>query len=74
MQTDGRTDTTTLMFTFRNFASVPKNEKFRHVNGIRTPSNTTIFNFKGKSIPLQAWTGPEGSRMSRLSNFKTVGT
>jgi hypothetical protein len=27
-----------------------------------------------KSIPLQAWTGPEGSRRLRLPDFKTVGT
>jgi len=29
---------------------------------------------KGKAIPLQAWTGPEGSRRSRLPDFKTIGT
>jgi len=29
---------------------------------------------KGKAIPLQAWTGPEGSRRVRLPDFKTVGT
>jgi len=29
---------------------------------------------KGKPIPLQAWTGPEGSRSLRLPDFKTVGT
>ena len=29
---------------------------------------------KGKAIPLQAWTGPEGSRSLRLPDFKTVGT
>jgi len=29
---------------------------------------------KGKTIPLQAWTGPEGSRMLRLPDFKTIGT
>jgi hypothetical protein len=29
---------------------------------------------KGKAIPLQAWTGPEGSRKLRLPDFKTVGT
>ena len=29
---------------------------------------------KGKAIPLQAWTGPEGSRRMRLPDFKTVGT
>jgi hypothetical protein len=29
---------------------------------------------KGKAIPLQALTGPEGSRRFRLSDFKTIGT
>ena len=29
---------------------------------------------KGKAIPLQAWTGPEGSRRLRLLDFKTIGT
>jgi len=29
---------------------------------------------KGKAIPLQAWTGPEGSRKLRLPNYKTIGT
>jgi len=29
---------------------------------------------KGKVIPLQAWTGPEGSRRLRLPDFKTIGT
>jgi hypothetical protein len=24
---------------------------------------------KGKAVPLQAWTGPEGSRRSRLPDF-----
>jgi hypothetical protein len=28
---------------------------------------------KGKAVPLQAWTGPEGSRRLRLSDFKTIG-
>jgi len=28
----------------------------------------------GKAIPLQAWTGPEGSRRLRLPDFKTVST
>jgi hypothetical protein len=27
-----------------------------------------------KAIPLQAWTGPEGSRRLRYPDFKTVGT
>ena len=29
---------------------------------------------KGKAIPLQAWTGPEGFRRLRLPDFKTIGT
>jgi len=29
---------------------------------------------KGKAIPLQAWTGPEGSRRLWLPDFKAVGT
>jgi hypothetical protein len=29
---------------------------------------------KGKAIPLQAWTGPEGSRRLRLPDFRTIGT
>jgi len=27
---------------------------------------------KVKAIPLQAWTGPEGSRRMRLPDFKTI--
>jgi len=27
-----------------------------------------------QAIPLQAWTGPEGSRRMRLPDFKTIGT
>jgi len=29
---------------------------------------------KGKTIPLQAWTGRDGSRRLRLTDFKTIGT
>jgi hypothetical protein len=29
---------------------------------------------KGKTIPLQAWTGSEDSRRLRLPDFKTIGT
>jgi len=28
---------------------------------------------KGKAIPLQAWTCPEGSRRLMLPDFKTIG-
>jgi hypothetical protein len=33
-----------------------------------------LFIEKGKAFPLQAWTGPEGSRKLRLPDFKTIGT
>jgi hypothetical protein len=29
---------------------------------------------KGKATPLEAWTGPEGSRWLRLPDFKTIST
>jgi hypothetical protein len=29
---------------------------------------------KGKAIPLQAWTSPEGYRRLRLPDFNTIGT
>ena len=29
---------------------------------------------KGKAIPLQAWTGPEGFRRLRLTDFNTIDT
>jgi len=39
--------------------------------GLAQPS---IQGVKGKAIPLQTWTGPEGSRRVRLPYFKTIGT
>jgi hypothetical protein len=33
-----------------------------------------VYKVKDKAIPLQAWTGREGSRSLRLPDFKTVGT
>ena len=37
-------------------------------------SITNIYIGKGKAVPLQAWTGPEGSRRLRLPGFKTIST
>jgi hypothetical protein len=34
----------------------------------------TLGKSKGKAIPLEAWTGPEGSRKLRLQDFKTIDT
>jgi hypothetical protein len=33
-----------------------------------------VFKVKGKAVPLQALTGPEGSRRLRLPDFKTIST
>jgi len=35
----------------------------------RDSANITV---KGKAIPLQAWTGPEGSRELRFPDFVTT--
>jgi hypothetical protein len=43
-----------------------------HRNGQN--SLCVINGYKGKAIPLQAWTGSEGSRSLRLPDFKTIGT
>jgi len=39
--------------------------------------NTQLFEtcrrqYKGKSVPLQAWSGPEGSRKLRIPDFMTM--
>jgi hypothetical protein len=36
--------------------------------------NCQISRVKCKVIPLEAWTGPEGSRKLRLQNLKIIGT
>jgi uncharacterized protein (DUF2237 family) len=33
-----------------------------------------LFKHKGKAIPIQALTSPEGSRRLRFPHFKTIGT
>jgi hypothetical protein len=38
------------------------------------PQRVDNFPSKGKAIPLQTLTGPEGSRKLRLPDFKTFGT
>jgi len=42
----------------------------------RKPKSSTYFygKGKGKAIPLQAWTVPEGSKRLRLPDFKTIGS
>jgi len=38
------------------------------------PSYEHSGSWRGKAIPLQAWTGPDGSRRLGLPHFKTIGT
>ena len=41
--------------------------------GLRRKQHCIEFYFyKGKSVPLQAWTGPEGSRKLRFPDFMTT--
>jgi hypothetical protein len=39
-----------------------------------SPHACNIHQVKGKAIPLQTWTDPEGSRKLKLPDFKTVGS
>jgi hypothetical protein len=38
------------------------------------PALNYLMTDKGKAVPLEALTGPEGSRRLRLPDFKTIGT
>jgi len=42
--------------------------------GTHTSSCAVRTNGTWQAIPLQAWTGPKGSRRLRLPDFKTIGT
>jgi len=44
------------------------------VNRVDISYSRNVFVPKCKTMPLQAWTGPEGSRRLRLPDFKTIGT
>ena len=37
-----------------------------------THTHTHIYIYKGKSVSLQAWSGPEGSRKLRFPDFMTT--
>jgi len=43
-------------------------------DGTMCGRNKSMIKGKGKSIPLQTWTGPEDSRRLRLPDLKTIGT
>ena len=37
-----------------------------------TPQHHPVNEIKGKAVPLQAWSGPEGSRKLRFPDFMTT--
>ena len=47
----------------------PKKKILKNQNYLRN-----LEEVKSKAIQLQSWTGPEGSRGKRVSDFKTIGT
>jgi hypothetical protein len=47
-----------------------RNEEVRVLDRVSRKKKSS---YKAREIPLQAWTGPEGSRRLRLSEFKTIG-
>jgi hypothetical protein len=53
----------------------PKKHDTTSSSQINKTDSTTIYNSsKGKAIPLQVWTGPEGSRRLRIPDCKTITT
>ena len=49
---------------------VSSNETRSHRKGaVSPPGSTLVSNVKGKSVPLQAWSGPGGSRKLRFPDF-----
>jgi hypothetical protein len=49
------------------------NGKLQRYGNNRCTLSTICLEVKGKAIPLQAWTGPKGSRRLRLPFFKKIG-
>jgi hypothetical protein len=47
---------------------------YQHLHVKALPSSKTLIKVKGKALPLQPWTCPEGSRRLRLLDCKTIGT
>jgi len=60
------------LFTSRHGVISFKTSIFKYTNDETTYMADKEGN--GKAIPLQAWTGPEGSRRLRLPDFKSNGT
>ena len=47
-------------------------EVFSYANGVERDKIPVVCIGKGKAVPLQAWSGPEGSRKLRFPDFMTT--
>ena len=63
MWTEGQTNMRKLMVAFRNFEKAPENQIVL--------THFTVKG-KGKSVPLQACSGPVGSRKLRFPDYMTT--
>jgi hypothetical protein len=72
MELDHDTYSGSTYYRKRNITLLRENNLPDKVNVIFFGVSQTVK--KGKAIPLQAWTGPEGSRRLRFPDFKTIGT
>ena len=67
--------TGTISKALRQYMSnIPGKHEIKELLGTAHMLRNALMYSKGKSVPLQAWTGPEGSRRLSLPHFKTVGT
>ena len=72
---DGRTDRQTDMTKPANLRTCLKGVFALSSNLRKVRTNQVLYSkMKGKTIPLQAWTGPVGSRTLMLPDFKTINT
>jgi len=62
-----------ILYKLRRAATERLNIHIHACTYLPTDTYAYINIYKGKAIPLQAWTGLEGSRRLRLSDFKTIG-
>ena len=62
------------VFIYNSYTQTKANIYYPVINASFLKLNLANDQLKKKQSPLQAWTGPEGSRRLRLPDFKTIGT
>jgi hypothetical protein len=66
------TDCNVHLEAFCRLSLSPTNVKHIYVNNILYIASTPKGKGKGKAVPLQAWSGPEGSRKLRFPDYMTT--